>query len=162
MIQADPAVFPNNIVKLLADRVPSLDADLAVFRRPLRSADPSQAVGIFPSTWMPTEGSQEIGRINPGEPTLQTYNVAIQAFVKDGDEIKGLMRHSALSYMVRTMLYRDAAIRVGFPALSYTSGGVTERVRLWGVRSQRFISNEVTGSWLYLSTLEVWAETAST
>lgn len=63
--------------------------------------------------------------------------------------------------MVRSMLYRDASLRVGFPALSYTTGGVTERVMLWGVRGQRFISNEVNSSWLYLSTLDVWAETVS-
>lgn len=161
MIDADQSVFPSNIVKLVADRVPSIDSELSVFRRPLRSSDPNQSVGVFPAMWVPNENSQEIGRTNPGEPTIQTYHVTIQAFVKDGDEVTGLERHSALSYMVRSMLYRDPMLRVGFPALAFTYQGVTERVRLWGVRGQRFISNEVTGSWLYLSTLDVWAETMS-
>lgn len=161
MIEPIEAVFPNNIIKLLADNSQTLDADLAVFRRPLRSSDPNQAIGVFPAMWQPVEGSQEMGRVNPGEPTMQTYSVGMQSFVKDGDEIVGLMRHSALSHMVRTMLYRTPAVRVGLPQLSYTTGGVTERVMRWGVRNQRFLSNEVTGSWLYLSTLEVWAETVS-
>jgi hypothetical protein len=102
-----------------------------------------------------------MGRINPGEPTMQQYVIGIQAFVKDADEEVGLARHSTLSYRIRSMLYRDAAIRVGFQSLSYTSNGVTERLRRWGIRSQRFLSNELSGSWLYLSTLEVWAETDS-
>jgi hypothetical protein len=92
---------------------------------------------------------------------MQQYIVGVQAFVKDGDEEVGLARHSALSYAIRSMLYRDASIRLGFQSLSYTSNGVTERLRRWGIRSQRFLSNELSGSWLYLSTLEVWAETDS-
>lgn len=161
MIEPRDDVFPNNIIKLLSDSAQALDADLFVTGRPLRSSDPLQAVGIFPSMWQPVEASQEMGRVNPGEPTMQTYSIGLQAFVKDGDELVGLKRHSTLSHMLRTMLYRDPAIRVGLPALSYTTGGVTERVMRWGVRNQRFLSNEVTGSWLYLSTLEVWAETVS-
>lgn len=102
-----------------------------------------------------------MGRINPGEPTMQQYVIGLQAFIKDGDEEIGLARHSTLSYAIRSMLYRDAAIRVGFQSLTYTSNGVTERLRRWGIRSQRFLSNELSGSWLYLSTLEIWAETDS-
>lgn len=161
MIEASDAVFPNCIIKVLADRVPSLDADLFVTRRPLRSSDPNQSVGVFPGQWVPDERSQEMGRINPGEPTMQQYIVGVQAFIKDGDEEKGLARHSALSYAIRSMLYRDAVIRVGFQSLAYTSNGVTERLRRWGIRNQRFLGNELSGSWLYLSTLEVWAETDS-
>lgn len=161
MIEPSLEVFPNNIIKILSDSAQSLDSDLSIFRRPLRTSDPNQSIGIFPGQWVPEERSQEMGRFNPGEPTLQQYIVGIQAFVKDGDEEKGLARHSALSYAVRSMLYRGAAVRVGFQSLSYTSNGVTERLRRWGIRSQRFLSNELSGSWLYLSTLEVWAETDS-
>lgn len=161
MIEPRDDVFPNNMIGLISERSQALDNDLFVTGRPLRSSDPIQSVGVFPSMWQPVEGSQEMGRSNPGEPTIQTYSVNVQGFVRDGDELKGLKRHSTLSHMLRTMLYRDPAIRVGLPALSYTTGGVTERVMRWGVRNQRFLSNEVTGSWLYLSTLEVWAETVS-
>lgn len=161
MIEASDSVFPNSIISVLASATKNLDSDLYVTRRPLRSSDPNQSVGIFPGQWVPEERTQEMGRTNPGEPTMQQYVVGIQAFIKDGDEEIGLARHSTLSYGIRSMLYRDAAIRVGFQSLSYTSNGVTERLRRWGVRSQRFISNELSGSWLYLSTLEVWAETDS-
>lgn len=161
MIEASGTVFPNSIIRVLADSVKTLDADLFVTRRPLRSSDPNQSVGVFPGQWVPDERSQEMGRINPGEPTMQQYVIGLQAFIKDGDEEIGLARHSTLSYAIRSMLYRDAAIRVGFQSLTYTSNGVTERLRRWGIRSQRFLSNELSGSWLYLSTLEIWAETDS-
>jgi hypothetical protein len=161
MIEPSLEVFPNNIIKILADSATALDGDLSIFRRPLRTSDPNQSIGVFPGQWVPDERTQEMGRINPGEPTMQQYIVGVQAFVKDGDEEVGLARHSALSYAIRSMLYRDASIRLGFQSLSYTSNGVTERLRRWGIRSQRFLSNELSGSWLYLSTLEVWAETDS-
>jgi hypothetical protein len=161
MIEPSLDVFPNNIIKILADSANTLDGDLSIFRRPLRTSDPNQSIGVFPGQWVPDERTQEMGRINPGEPTMQQYIVGVQAFVKDGDEEVGLARHSALSYAIRSMLYRDASVRLGFQSLSYTSNGVTERLRRWGIRSQRFLSNELSGSWLYLSTLEVWAETDS-
>lgn len=161
MIVASGDTFPNNIIRVIADNAKLLDTDLQVVRRQLRSSDSNQSVGVFPGQWIPDERSQEMGRSNPGEPTLQEYIVGIQAFIKDGDEEEGLARHSTLSSMLRTMLYRDTALRLGFQSLAYTSDGVTERLRRWGVRSQRFLSNEVSGSWLYLSTLEVWAETSS-
>lgn len=161
MIEASDSVFPNSIIRVIANQVQMIDSDLFVTRRPLRSSDPNQSVGVFPGQWVPDERSQEMGRINPGEPTMQQYVVGVQAFIKDGDEEKGLARHSTLSYAIRSMLYRDAAIRVGFQSLTYTSNGVTERLRRWGIRSQRFLSNELSGSWLYLSTLEIWAETDS-
>lgn len=161
MIEASETVFPNSIIKVIADRAKLIDGDIFVTKRPLRSSDPNQSVGVFPGQWVPDERTQEMGRINPGEPTMQQYIVGVQAFIKDGDEEVGLARHSTLSYAIRSMLYRDAAIRVGFQSLAYTSNGVTERLRRWGIRSQRFLSNEVSGSWLYLSTLEIWAETDS-
>ena len=96
-----------------------------------------------------------------GEPTIQRYSIAIQAFVKDGDEVVGLAKHSKLSALIRSMLYRDADVRLGLGSLSYTSHGVTERLMRWGVGRQQFLSNEVQASWLYLSTLEIWADTTS-
>lgn len=161
MIDADLGVFPTSIIEVLVPAVASLDVDLAVLRRPLRSVDPNQSVGIFPGIWSPDERSQEMAGQAPGEPTIQRYTVCIQAFVKDGDEVLGLAKHSKLSAMIRSMLYRDDAVRLALTSLSYTSLGVTERLMRWGVGRQQFLSNEVQASWLYLSTLEIWADTTS-
>lgn len=160
MITNDEAVFPNNVVAILKTRTQLLDSDLFLCSRPLRSSDPVQSVGIFPAFWNPDEQSYEtIGASAPGEPTLQTYQISIQALVKDMDEERGLAVHSVLSAMIRSMLYRDALLRVGLGALSVTMDGNTERAQRWGIRTQRFLSNELEGSWIYLSTLDFWLET---
>jgi hypothetical protein len=57
------------------------------------------------------------------------------------------------------MLYGDQPLRVGLAALSVASGSSIERAQRWGIRQQRFSSNEIQGAFLYLSTLEFWLET---
>ena len=158
MIEADASVFPTNIIEVLVTNAQLLDSDLMVLRRPLRASDPQQCIGIFPALWLPNEQSYEINGQNPGEPTIQSYAISLQVFVKDGDEVRGLSIHSKLSGMVRSMLYRSSAVRLGLAQLSSASNGSTERLMRWGVRRQQFLSNEVQASWLYLSTLEIWCD----
>lgn len=165
MITADEAVFPNNVVKLMADRFAKLDQDLQVFKRPLRSDDPVQSIGVFGALWTPDNESFEMkgfNAVSPQEPTLQRYSIAIQAFVKDMDEVRGLMAHSVLSKMVLAMIYRDEPLRVGLAGLATSMYGVTEKTRRWGVTTQRYLNNELNSEWLYLSTVECWLETENT
>lgn len=156
MISADVPVFPNNVVDLIATRAQLLDSDLTVVKRPLRASDPTQAVGVFPSEWRANTDTTEIGSI---EPTIQRYTFAIQAFVKDMDEERGLATHSVLSKMVRSMLYRDPPLHGSLGVLSVEMSSSTERTQRWGIGTVRYVSNEIQGSWLYLSTLEFWLET---
>lgn len=162
-IDENTPVFPNNIISLLKVRSGYLDPPkLKVYQRPLRPSDPSETVGFFAAQWEPNNNSFEMtGQPSPGpsEPTLQTYLIACQAFVKDFNEERGLAKHSVLSKMVRAMLYRDDALRVGLSALSVTMSGSTEQARRWGIRTQRYLSNEINTEFLYLSTLEFWLET---
>lgn len=161
MITADLSVFPNNIVELIHLRCSYIDSDLFITNRPLRDTDPVQAIGIFAAQWLPNEDSKEMsgGLPGPSEPTIQTYLVSVQSFVKDMDEERGLAVHSVLSKIIRSMLYRDEPLRVGLASLSVDMNGSTERTQRWGVRTQRYFSNEITGNWLYLSTLEFWLDT---
>jgi hypothetical protein len=110
---------------------------------------------------MPDESSFEMRGAPLGrhEPTLQQYLITVQGFVKDMDEERGLDVHAVLSKRLRAMLYRDDPLRVGLLALSVVMNGSTERAKRFGVRTQRYVSNEINGSWLYLSTLEFWLET---
>lgn len=171
MITADEPVFPNNVVDLIYTRALTLDPEpnpdnrLQCFRRPLRNTDPVQSVGVFGTQWLPDPESFEIrSQPSPGpsEPTIQRYNLGIQAFIKDMDEERGLYTHSVLAKMVRSMLYRDDPLRIGLAALSVQMNGSTERTKRWGIGQARYLSSEVSGSWLYLSTLEFWLETEST
>lgn len=160
MIAADDA-FPNNVVSLIQARSGLLDSDLTVLRRPLRRTDPTQTLGVFASQWQPDEESYEMrgSPVGRSEPSLQVYLIALQAFVKDMDEERGLATHATFSKMVRAMLYRDEPLRVGLSSLSYSINGSSEHTKRWGIRAQRFVSNEIDAQWLYLSTLEFWLET---
>lgn len=167
MITADEPVFPNNIVDLVHTRSVLIDSDLYVCKRPLRESDPVQSVGTFATQWLPDDDSHEMkgGILGGGfghDPSIERYLVAVQAFVKDMDEERGLAVHSVLSEKLRTMLYRDEALRVGLSTLNTNLNGVQKRTTRWGISTQRYFSNELQGSWLYLSTLEFWLETETT
>lgn len=139
-----------------------LDEQLAVFKRPLRSSDPVQCVGIIPVQWTPDPDSTEMMGQQSYGPTIGEYVIGIQAFVKDMDEERGLATHSVLSKMIRSMLYRDTVLRVGLGSLSVTMNDSTERAKRWGIRRQGYVNNEISGSFHYLSTLEFWLETETT
>lgn len=159
MIVADNAVFPNNIVDLVATRCALIDTDLFVIKRPLRNTDPNQSIGVVAALWAPDQESLEMRGFYPAPPTLQRYSITVQAFVKHMDEVEGLNTHSVLSMLLRSMLYNDGPLRVGLSSLQSTLNGTTEQSQRWGIAQQRFFSNEISGDWLYLSTLEFWLET---
>ena len=161
MIVENYDVFPNNIVRLLQSRFSLEDPDLFITRRPLRSSDPGQSMGIFAAMWSPNEDSFEMrgGLAGWSEPTLQSYIVTVQSFITDMDEERGSAVSATLSKLIRDMLYRDEPLRVGLTALSSTSGNTVETLKRWRIRNQKFVSNELSGNWLYLSTLEIWIET---
>lgn len=160
MFQADENVFPNNIVEIVSMRADFLDPDVVVLKRPLRNTDPVQSIGVFATQWLPNDESKEfLGRERATQPTLSSYRVAIQAFVKDQDEMRGLNTHAAMSRVIRNMLYMDQPLRVALSSLSSTLGTTTESSQRWGISQQRFFSNELSGNWLYLSILEFWLET---
>lgn len=154
-------VFPNNAVTKIADQARLIDPELFVVRRHLKPSDSTQSVGVFGDNWNPNESSYEMRGVPAGrhEPTLSRYNITVQAFVKDMDEERGLAVHGVLAKVVRSMLVRNNNLRVGLLGLSVTMDGSTERTKRFGVSRQNFISAELSGTWLYLSTLEFWLET---
>lgn len=159
MIDDTEPVFPNNVVELVAAKMQLIDSDFVVLKRPLRPSDPNQSIGIFGTLWMPDESSLEIGGIAPAEPTLSSYQLGVQCLVKDGDEERGLTIHSIMSKRVRSVLYRDEALRVSLGMLYVTDGLSTERAKRWGIRTQRYMNNDIEGKFVYLSTLDYWLET---
>lgn len=159
MIDDSTTVFPNNVVSLLAVRFQQIDADLTILKRPLRSSDPAQSLGIWGALWEPEEDSYEIGHQSPGEPTFSRYHIGVQGFIKHGDEQAGLATHSVLSSLIRRVVYRDEPLRVALPQLVVSDGTFTERLMRWGVRTQRYMNNDIQGKFVYLSTLDLWVET---
>lgn len=160
-VVADPNVFPNNIVQKIISRVPSIDSDLFVIARPLRNSDPPQSVGVVSSLWTPDTESLEMkgAPLGQQQPTISRYITVVQAFVKNMNQEAGISEHATLSNMLRRMLYSDSTLRVQLGSLVWTDGVKSERAQRWGILNQRFVSNEISGEWLYLSNLEFWLET---
>lgn len=159
MIVADETMFPQNVVVILKTRYALIDSDLFVTARPLKPTDPNQSIGITAAQWVPEEESMEMRGMGRNEPSLNKYLITVQAFIKDMDEERGLNVHSVLSRIIRSILYNDVPLRNALQSLSAALDGTVEAPRRWGVRQQRFFSNEIDATWLYLSNLEFWLET---
>lgn len=149
--------FPANVVTALkeeiAAQIPAPDLTFTT-GRPLRPNDPNRSVGIFAVDWTPEQSN-----IGQHDPAVARYLYAISCLIKNADEEAGLKEHTDLSKRIRTMLYRSGTLRARLGALSVTMDGMTERAQRWGVRQQRFLSNEVQGTFLFLSSIEFWLET---
>lgn len=149
--------FPNNAIELITARLPTyVDPDLGVFKRPLRATDPTQSVGVFPSTKLPDRTTIEMPSL---EPTLKTYNIILQSIVHDTDEQACISVHTILVNRLWRMLYRDPALDAGLTALSVVADNSIERIQRRGVTLVRYLSNEVTGTFFQTAWLEFWLET---
>src|SRR5689334_12584758 len=143
-------VFPNNAANLIFTRLQDLYGnDLTIVRRRLRSSDAGQAIGVYPSDWFPDEQSWEFPS---KEPTLQRYIIKLQSFAKDYDEERGIAVHSVMAKVMRSLLYADQPLAVGLNALRVTMNGTTEAIMRRGINRQTYLSNEVDGAYLFLST----------
>ena len=159
------AVFPNNFVEVLATVLPGIDEEVTLQKRPLRPTDPNYSLGVFATVWMPNDDSYEMGHLGgggdsgPNEPTLSTYQIGIQVLVKDSDSERALAVGSLLNRRIRSVLYRNADLRLALASLYTTEDSVTERLKRWGIRSQRYISNEIEGKFVFISVLDMFIET---
>lgn len=154
-----PTIFPMNVVGVLQEEfvAAGISGD-QIYLRPLRPSDPHSSIGLFPQDWVPNEDSAEMmGGLQ--EPTISRYLVGIHTLVKNTDEADGILQHAILSKSVRSMLYRASGVRVRLPQLNETSLGITERLQRWGVRQQRYLSNEIEGSFVFVSVTDIWVET---
>lgn len=152
--------FPMATVEIVHERFAELMRDRVILDRRLRPSDPARSIGIFPVDWSPVRNSMEIGGPNrPPEPTLQTYQYRIQSLVKHTDEIEGRALYALDAKFVLAILYRDQDLRVRLTTVQETLLGSVERVQRFGVNSQRYLNNELSGQFIYLATTEFWVET---
>ena len=163
MIETGNTEFPNNIIALMAARIPTYvdgasppETRLRVFKRPLRESDPTQSVGVFPAMKRGDETSHETMGI---EPTLKRYSVIMQTLVVDSDEEACIAIHSILSNRLWRMWYRDSPLNTGLTALAIDADNSRERMQRRGIELQRYVSNELEGSYIQTSWIECWFET---
>lgn len=151
------AEFPDNVIGVVAARIqPAIDADLTVVKRPLRTTDSTQSVGLFASTGLPDRTSVEIRSV---QPTLRTYNIIMQTLVQDTDEEACIKVHSILTQRLWRMFYRDAPLNTGLTALAVNVNNVVERLQRRGITLQRYLGNEIQGTFIRTSWTECWVET---
>ncbi len=158
--------FPSNVVQLVVARMKQRWPNTGINPRPLRHTDKTQSIGVFPVDWSPDEESHEfrppgLPVVAVGFPTVQSYRVGIQAFVKDMDSEKGIRTHANMSKAIRSLLYFDTPLAVGLRQLSVVMDGVTETIQRQMIPRAKYISNEIDGTFLFLSTLQYSIETES-
>ncbi len=154
------AVFPQNFVNTIGPVLEAIDSDLiTLVNRPLRPSDPNFSIGVYGTLWQPEEDSYEIGHVVPGEATLNQYQVGIQTLLKHGDAQELLNINSVLSYRIRTVLYRNQPLRLALGSLKVEDGAFKESLRRWGIRTQRYMSNDIEGTFVTSNVLDLWIET---
>jgi hypothetical protein len=100
-----------------------------------------------------------MGHVSPHEATLNTYQVGIQTLVKDSDTERGLATSSILTRRVRSVIYRNEPLRLALGQLYVADDVSRESMRRWGIRNQRFMSNDIEGTFVTISVLDLWLET---
>ena len=155
--------FPSNVVQLVVARMKQRWPNTGIVPRPLRHTDKTQSIGVFPTDWSPDVESYEFtppgDPVPAGFPTIHSYRITIQAFVKDADSERGIRTHSMMSKAVRSLLYFDKPLALGLRQLSVEMDGVTEIIQRRMILRAKYISNEIDGSFLFLSTLQYSIET---
>lgn len=152
--------FPGNVVTVLKKYArtitPPDDQVLTVVGRALRPVDPNFCVGIYSVDWRPDR--YEIGNVGP---SLAHYEYRIDLLVKHTNEEEARELHGNLAKAIRAMLYGDDALRAELGQVREESYGFRERVQKWGVRQQRFFTNDISGEFIFLAALEFYVDVES-
>jgi hypothetical protein len=163
MIPEGDIEFPNNVIELLHFRIPSfvdgaspVDTRVQAFKRPLRQTDPQQCVGVFPAMKRPDPRSFEIGF---KAPTLNRYSVIMQSMVKSTNEAEAISIHSILANRLTRMFHHDLVLDAGLTALVINVDNIRERLQRRGIELQRYLDNQVEGTFVRTSWVECWFET---
>lgn len=161
MITASSQIFPFNVILHVDSVLDTLDIGGSVFQRPLDVSDPDQSIGVFPMTWEPNEDSYEVGSKLHGAPTLNVYNLGVQAFNKDTDRLRGLSIHAHMAGLVRNTLASSPLLVNNLRGLTVSTGATKETLHRIKIRGQRFLENSMEGSHYFLSSLDLSIETES-
>lgn len=154
-----PTYISDHIISAFRDSFSIKLSDHYFAERMLRGTDPQLSVGATIISWQPEDSSAQISQI---EPALGSYMVRIQNMVKHVDEEKGRKIHNVQNALIRAILYRDQSLRVSLIGVEEELEGSVERIKRMGVKRQEFLSNQVSGSFLYLCATEVYVETEVT
>lgn len=154
-----PTYIPQHIVQSFRDTFKERMPDHHFAERQLRPTDPQLALGVVVMSWEHLAASAQIGQVEPG---MGRYTVRVQSMVKHMNEEQGRTIHNVQCALVRAVLYRSEELRLRLIGVDEEIEGSAERVKRMGVRRQDFLSNQISGSFLYLCASEVYVETEIT
>lgn len=158
-IQPGDIEFPNNVLALLGIRIPQrVDDSITVLMRPLRTSDASMSVGLFPAMGNPDITTIEMSGRQTA-PTIKRYSCVMQSVVIDTDEEAAISVHSILTNRLWRLWYHDIPLDAGLTALAVEVDNSRERMQRRGIQLQRYLSNEIQGSFIQTSWIEFWFET---
>jgi hypothetical protein len=160
MIEGVNSVFPNNIMLVLGNQLAFIDTDVEIIRRRLYSTDPVQCIGVTAFMWTPDQTSYEMrGPQYAGVPTISRYDVTVQCMIRDMDEPRGMRAHAELTKRVQKFVMGDPVLRDSLRGLVSDLYGVREQLKQWRIENSRFLAEEVSGEFIYLSTTTIRLET---
>lgn len=157
----DPA-FPANIVDTLvgapagADPATGLwavDGVKTIEKNSLEATSANGSVGVVAQNWAPIDW--EIGA---GD-TRGRYFVIIQTMTKHARRDEGAAISSKLAKVIRLTVARDPALQVALAGQSETILGVTERLLLWRVQTQRYHDAKISGAFAFASVTQCYFDT---
>lgn len=158
-IDPTEAIFPYNAIELIVERF-VIEGATSVLKRRLYNTDPTYSIGVAATLWRPDAQSYEMGVPERGNSaTLDEYQIFVQSFVKDANEQRGILYHSALAELVRSILEDDAPLRASLLGLEASYLNTTKRLKKFYVFQTRFIAGDIDGSHLYFSTSELRLQT---
>lgn len=157
---AFPEAFVAATDAALVANIP-LDPEPSYVNRPIRFTDPALTFAVYPDSWAPNEGEGFEMRSVAPEPVAARYLLGVQVLVK-GTEEEGREMLADYTKIVRAILYRDSDYQVALAALSETMLGYIERYQKRGITNQRFQTNELRGTFFYVSTTSLWFEVEQT
>lgn len=153
--------FPANVVDAFERHLARNRYVDQVVGRPIREADANMTLGIHVDAWEPD--GPDAYNIGQEEPVLQRYPFVIEYMVKyAGNEAEGRNVHSVASKSIRAMLYRDQSLVLQLHGLSEEIEDTIERVMRVELNRQRFFSNRIRSSMIFLSVIQGYVQTELT
>lgn len=151
--------FPGSIVAQIAESLGDFLPEHSIALRPLRQTDPNRSIGIYSANWTPVADSAMIGQ---QEAPLARYTIRVQNMIKAMDEAEGRAAFTLEAKAIRAILYRNTDLRVRLAGLQEELLSTVERVKRYGVVKQDFITNELSGVFVFLASTELFVETETT
>jgi hypothetical protein len=147
--------FPECIFDVLKPHLKKLNGVQDVYERELDQNDMNGAVGLYLDGWDPID--YEIGDVGP---SISEYVINIEHLTKFAAREEGNLVHRSVARSIRSMLYRDTAVTVPLRQLVRVGDAHTERLMKWTL-AQRFASNNIQGSFYFMSVTTVYFQTSS-